>query len=108
MEVLFKTVHGSRLYGLSHENSDEDFYTVVSKVKTNRAKYSTHKITGSEDSVVADFGTWLEQCRKGVPQALEAMFSEMPLVDEISEVRSGFRVGTEVYNTYLRTMKSFA
>lgn len=108
MDVLFKTVHGSKLYGLSHENSDDDFYTVVSKVKTAKARYSTHKINGTEDSVVVDFGTWLDQCRKGVPQALEAMFSDKPLVDEIGDLRSGFRVGTEVYDTYFRTMKSFA
>lgn len=108
MDVLFKTIHGSKLYGLSHENSDDDFYTVIPKVKTAKARYSKHKIVGQEDSVVVDFGTWLEQCRKGVPQALEAMFSQMPIVDNISELRSGFRVGTEVYDTYLRTIKSFA
>lgn len=108
MDILFKTVHGSKLYGLSHELSDDDYYTVVSKFKTNKAKYSTHKITGTDDSVVVDFGTWLEQCRKGVPQALEAMYSQMPMVDKIAPVRANFRVGTEVYNTYLRTIKSFA
>jgi predicted nucleotidyltransferase len=108
MDILYKTIHGSKLYGLSHENSDDDFYTVVSKVKTAKARYSTHKIIGSEDSVVVDFGTWLMQCEKGVPQALEAMFSETPLVDKIPELRRGFRVGTEVYDTYLRTIKSSA
>lgn len=108
METLFKTVHGSRLYGLNHEASDDDFYTVVSKVKNAKATYSTHKIVGSEDSVVVDFGTWLGQCSKGVPQALEAMFSTMPLVDKIEPLRLGYRVGTEVFDTYLRTIKSFA
>lgn len=105
---LFRTVHGSRLYGLAHAGSDNDWYTVVSKVKTNRAKYSTHKVIDTEDSVVVDFGTWLEQCRKGVPQALEAMFSQMPVYDEIPALRAGWRCGTEVYDTYFRTIKSFA
>lgn len=108
MDVLYKTVAGSKLYGLSHENSDDDFYTVVSKVKTAKATYSKQRIDGNEDSVVVDFGTWLGMCRKGVPQALEAMFSTMAIVDDIAEFRQGFRVGTEVYDTYLRTIKSFA
>lgn len=77
-ETLFKTVHGSRLYGLSHANSDEDYYTVVTKRPSDtrfgrqtRARYAKQKINGNEDSMVVDFGTWVEQCRSGVPQALE-------------------------------------
>lgn len=115
-ETLFKTVHGSRLYGLSHAGSDEDFYTVVTKVQTDtrygkqpRARYAKQKIDGNQDSMVVDFGTWVEQCRSGVPQALEAMFSKMPVGDDrIADFRSGYRVGTEVYERYLRTIKSFA
>lgn len=57
--------------------------------------------------MVVDFGTWLLSCEKGVPQALEAMFSTMPIVDEIGSFRAGYRVGTGVYDTYLRTIKSF-
>lgn len=109
--VLFKTIHGSRLYGLSHENSDYDFYTVVDKVKTAKAKYSTHKIVDNEDSVVVDFGTWVNFCTRGVPQALEAMFATDPFVqkDKVADFRAGFRVGTdEVLDRYLRTIKSFA
>lgn len=115
-EVLFKTVHGSRLYGLSHADSDEDFYTVVTKQSTatrfgrqTRARYAKQKIDGNEDSMVVDFGTWVEMCKSGVPQALEAMFSNMPVGDDrIADFRSGFRVGTEVYERYFRTIKSFA
>ena len=107
MHVLFKTVHGSHLYGLAHENSDEDYYTVISKVKQKKARYTKQSIHDGVDSVVVDFGTWVEACRKGVPQALEAMFSEMAIVDEITAFRTGFRVGTEVYDTYMRTIKAF-
>lgn len=115
-ETLFKTVHGSRLYGLSHAGSDEDFYTVVTKRQTDtrfgrqtRARYAKQKISGNQDSMVVDFGTWVEMCRGGVPQALEAMFSNMPVGDDrIADFRSGYRVGTEVYERYLRTIKSFA
>lgn len=115
-EVLFKTVHGSRLYGLAHAGSDEDFYTVVTKKQTDtrfgrqtRARYAKQKINGQEDSMVVDFGTWVEMCRSGVPQALEAMFSNMTVGDDrIADFRRGFRVGTEVYDKYYRTIKSFA
>lgn len=115
-ETLFKTVHGSRLYGLAHAGSDEDFYTVVTKKpadtrigRQTRARYAKQKITGDEDSMVVDFGTWVEMCRAGVPQALEAMFSQMPIGDDrIADFRAGFRVGTEIYERYYRTIKSFA
>ena len=109
MEVLFKTVHGSRLYGLAHAGSDEDFYTVVSKVKTARAKYAKQSIVDGVDSVVVDFGTWLYQCEAGVPQALEAMFSYMQIgEDKLKDFRRGFRAGTQTWERYLRTIKSFA
>ena len=113
-EVLFKTVHGSRLYGLSHAGSDEDFYTVVTKKAytgkgQGKARYAKQTIVGDEDSMVVDFGTWVEMCKSGVPQALEAMFSNMPVGDDrIAEFRADFRVGTEVYERYFRTIKSFA
>lgn len=115
-ETLFKTVHGSHLYGLSHANSDNDFYTVVTKEQTpprfgkqTRARYAKQKIDGDLDSMVVDFGTWVEMCKSGVPQALEAMFSSMPVGDDrIADFRSSFRVGTGVYERYFRTIKSFA
>lgn len=113
-EVLFKTVHGSRLYGLAHANSDEDFYTVVTKKPytgrgQGKARYAKQTINDEEDSMVVDFGTWVEMCRSGVPQALEAMFSQMPIGDDrIADFRSDFRVGTEVFERYFRTIKSFA
>lgn len=105
--VLFKTVHGSHLYGLAHEHSDNDFYTVVDKVKTAKARYAKQTIVDGEDSMVVDFGTWVQMCVNGVPQALEAMFSRMPLHDEISEFRNGFYVGSTAHERYLRTITSF-
>lgn len=107
-EVLFKTVAGSRLYGLSHENSDHDFYTVISKVKRVKAKYAKQTIHDGVDSMVVDFGTWLMQVEDGVPQACEAMMSQMPLIDNLPGFRQGYRFGTQVYDRYLRTIKSFA
>lgn len=106
-KILFQTPSGSRLYGLAHENSDEDWYTVVEKVPRKKKHYSTHEIVGNVDSVVVDFGTWQDFCMEGVPQALEAMFSKMATVDRIAEFREGFRAGRN-YDKYERAIKAFA
>ena len=107
MDVLFKTLHGSRLYGMSHENSDYDYYTVVDKVKTDKAKFASQTILDGVDSLVIDFGTWIEQCKDGVPQALEAMFSNMAVEDKITGFRTQFYAGTPSHDRYLRTIRSF-
>lgn len=106
-DMLFKTVHGSHLYNLAHEGSDHDYFTVRANRPKKRARYAKQKIHDSEDTLVMDFSTWLQSCVKGVPQALEAMFSEMALYDDIKEFREGYRVGTQVYETYLRTITNF-
>lgn len=107
-KILFKTVHGSHLYGLAHEGSDNDFYTVLDKQKNARAKYARQKIySDGTDSMVVDFGTWLMQCESGVPQALEAMFSQSAMIDEIPEFRAGYQVRTSAAPRYLRTITSF-
>lgn len=111
-EVLFKTVHGSRLYGLNHAGSDEDFYTVVTKKPAEdnhtKARYAKQTIHDGEDTLLIDFGTWVEQCKSGVPQALEAMFSDMVVGDDrVAEFREDFRAGSECWSRYLRTIKSF-
>lgn len=114
-ETLFKTVHGSRLYGLAHAGSDEDWYTVVTKVesdkrvgKQTRSRYAKQKIVGDQDSFVVDFGTWVEMCKSGVPQALEAMFSQQVVFDAIEDFRLSFVAGPAVYEKYFDTIKSFA
>ena len=106
--ILFKTVHGSHLYGLAHAESDNDFYTVLDKVKNARAKYAKQTISDDgTDSMVVDLGTWLDQCVSGVPQALEAMFSESPIMDDISHFRRAYRVSTGASERYLRTITNF-
>lgn len=107
--TLFTTIHGSRLYGLAHEHSDEDYYTVIETVPKKRAKYARQSIIGVEDTMTVDFGTWMEMCRSGVPQALEAMFSHDPFVmyDSIREFRDSFRISTGASERYIRTITSF-
>lgn len=106
-EVLFKTRHGSHLYGLNHAGSDEDFYTVIDKPRGRRYKWAKQSIHDGEDSLTVNLPTWLRLCEKGVPQALEAMFSEEPLVDKIPALRAGYRAGGEARRTYARTIRNF-
>lgn len=107
MKVLFKTIAGSRLYGLAHEDSDWDYYTVVDRVAKRKPAYHTHSIVDGLDSTVVDFGTWVNDCQKGVPQALEAMFSQKAEYDEIAEFRAAFVGGREyyAYNSVMKVMK---
>ena len=105
--VLYKTVHGSHLYGLAHANSDSDYYIICANRPKKKARYAKQTIAGEEDATVMDFSSWLQSCEKGVPQALEAMFSNMALHDELVSYRAHYRVGPSAYETYLRTMKNF-
>lgn len=107
--MLFKTVHGSHLYGLAHEDSDDDFYVVVNTVKKNRAKYAKQSIIDGVDTTTLDWGTWVNQCQAGVPQALEAMFSQKPLYEApgIREFRASFRTGPAMRDRYYRTIDNF-
>jgi predicted nucleotidyltransferase len=107
MKILYKTIAGSRLYGLAHEASDWDYYTVVDRVVKKKAAYHTHTIIDGVDSQVVDFGTWVNDCQRGVPQALEAMFSQKAEVDTIPEFRASFKAGTEyyAYNSIMKVMK---
>lgn len=105
-DILLKTIHGSHLYGFSNSNSDIDYYYVVRD--TTKYKYSKQTIANNIDSMIVDFNTWSEMCKSGVPQALEAMYSTKAEIDNIAELRASFRCGTQVYDRYFRTIKSFA
>lgn len=106
---LFKTIHGSHLYGLAHESSDTDYYVVVSNQKKKRIRFAKQSIIDGIDTMTVDWGTWINQCQLGVPQALEAMFSHRPEFEAsgIREFRSAFRCGSTMRATYRRTIDNF-
>lgn len=105
--LLFKTPHGSHLYGLAHDKSDHDFYQVVETVRKKKARYAKQSIVDGIDVTTVDFGTWVNMCQSGVPQALEAMFSPVAAVDEIKEFRNAYRVGHGIRDKYYRTIDNF-
>jgi hypothetical protein len=109
MTLLFKTRHGSHLYGLAHAGSDEDFYRVVNTRRNRRAKYATQTIVDGVDTTTVDLGTWVNMCQAGVPQALEAMFApdNVVLFDALPDFRRAFRFGSACRDRYFRTIDNF-
>jgi hypothetical protein len=104
MELIFSTPHGSRLYGLNHTNSDHDRFEVYGYDKFKPKQ----KIVGTDDVVKSSLDRFLLYCDKGVPQYLEAMFSQMATVDKIEGIRETYVPNmTHVRDTYKRTIKSF-
>lgn len=107
--VLLKTVHGSKLYGLDHANSDDDYYVVTPTVRTKRALNAKHKIDGDLDVVTVDFASFVRMAEDGVPQALETMFSRKSTSPFFEEYRTGwFASDPRVVDRYIRTIKSFS
>lgn len=115
---LLVTNHGSHLYGTAAASSDRDIYCVVTRTPESTPRHDQSKIVGTikrtengVDVTMIDLGTWLGECRKGVPQALEAMFAPAPEFDRIADLRARYQVGPAnggVWDTYLRTIKAFA
>jgi hypothetical protein len=104
MELIFSTPHGSRLYGLHHADSDYDRFEVYGYDKFKPKQ----KIVGSDDVTKASLDRFLRYCDKGVPQYLEAMFSQQATVDKIEGIRETYVPNmTNVRDTYKRTIKAF-
>jgi hypothetical protein len=109
--VLFKTIHGSRLYGLEHADSDDDFYIVTPTVRAKKLslKNAKHKIDGNLDTLSVDFASFVMFAQKGTPQALETMFSkkaESPFFEEFRQ--SWFASDPAVITKYIQTIHNFS
>lgn len=107
--VLFKTPHGSRLYGFATADSDEDWYIVTPTRPVARKFNARQKITGDQDVLAVDFKTFTAMATKGTPQALETMFSRQAESQFFEEYRNSWHASDpEVIHTYMRTIKSFS
>lgn len=105
MELLLRTLHGSRLYGLSHSDSDYDWFEIYGWEKGR----GRQRIAGTDDRTKTSYDRFMRYCEKGVPQYLEAMFSNVAEIDNMPfDRRKYYHPGmTSVRDTYLRTIKSF-
>jgi len=107
--VLFKTIHGSKLYGMDHAGSDEDYYIVTPTRKTSRQVNAKQKIVDGIDTMAVDFASFVRMAQKGSPQALETMFSRKSKSDFFEDYRTNYYASDpEVIHTYMRTIKNFS
>lgn len=107
---LLKTIHGSRLYNLHHEDSDYDTFTVIADNPTVKGTYAKQTIKGDADDLVTDLSTFVLYASRGVPQYLEAMWSRKvdEDVDMIRDMRFAFRPDFyKASDTYIRTLVNF-
>ena len=106
---IFRTVHGSHLYGLAHAGSDRDTF-IVTFEDSGRARQS---ITGDDDVVRVGWRTFLSLAASGSHQSCEALFSTQkewtPEGIALKPIIDGMRVtGGEVAHKYERTIRKFA
>ena len=107
-QPVFTTVAGSRLYGMSHDDSDYDTFTVV----TGRRRKGRHHVNGDQDRVVVTLPRFLDLVTSGSHQSVEALFSPYkewnPQYESLRPFLESYRItGPEVFAKYERTIKSF-
>lgn len=75
--ILLKSQHGSHLYGMATPSSDLDFYVIYEFPWKNYRpkKQMDQKIVEETDTTTVSIDRFTDLCFKGVPQALEALFS---------------------------------
>lgn len=108
--LIFRTIHGSRLYGLDHEGSDLDVYQVYEGQGTHlNQTVNTHGI----DTVVGTLEAFTRRALTGSHQSCEALFSpvkEFPpgMREKYGAYLDGFRItGGDVFEKYERTIRKF-
>lgn len=106
--IIFRTIHGSHLYGLNHEGSDMDFYTVVIG---NQKPH--HTIVNGVDTVTVGFPTFLRMAQFGSHQSVEALMSDQKVWHSREKSISPFLdrmkiCGPEVFTKYERTIRAFS
>ncbi|QLF83396.1 nucleotidyltransferase [Rhodococcus phage NiceHouse] len=107
-KLLFRTIHGSRLYGLANENSDYDYWEVYSNKIPSPAKDIQQKIAGKSDVVKMNLSTFMLYANRSSHQVLDCMFSTKAEFDLLSAMRQNFYINTATFvPLYERTIKAF-
>lgn len=109
-EVIFKTVHGYRLYGFEHESSDHDTFIVTDST----ARRSKQFIAGDQDTFEVGIHRFLDLALSGSHQSVEALFSpvkewaDTPAARKWRPLIENARVGGgDVFEKYERTIRKF-
>lgn len=119
--TILLTHTGSRLYGLAHAGSDEDFYRIVpeelywkaiGRYPSGEPKFKSQQhINNGIDELTLSFKTFIQYAYMGAPQALEAMFSQMPTIDKLEAFRKDYFAGMNgdsMKTRYRSSIKLFA
>lgn len=102
---LLQTIHGSGLYGLSHEGSDRDLYSIFDNDALRKPKQT---FEGNDDITCLPLSSFLKQCDNGAPMALEAMFSSFN-TGPLTNFAKAYRLNTHNFHyAYLKAISSFA
>jgi predicted nucleotidyltransferase len=115
--VVLKCQHGSHLYGTAHANSDYDYYTIYDfyNQRYRPKKKAQQRIQGDLDEVEVTLDRFTDLCFKGVPQAVEVLFSPKEAwVEENGWMNISAHIKNELVNyipaileTYRRTALNF-
>lgn len=107
---LFRTIHGSHLYGLAHAGSDLDVFVVTASTRL-RARHGF--LPDGTDVSTRGLKQFLIHATSGSHQSVEALFS--PHKEWAAEglawrpmIESMRITGPEVFAKYERTIKNFA
>ena len=73
-KVAFMTVHGSHLYGLAHENSDNDLMIVYTY-----SRPALHLKRGKDDVIHVGLPNLIEYAQSGAHQFVEGLFSQQKI-----------------------------
>lgn len=111
-KIVFYTRHGSKLYGLNTDSSDEDWF-VVTTSSAPRATQGVIKRDGapSLDVVTVGWDAFLSLAHSGSHQSIEALFSDEKvfLQPEYAPHLADLRLtGTDIITKYRRTIKKFS
>ena len=110
-QLIFKTVHGSHLYGLSNIDSDIDTFWVGTQIN----KRAEHYYNAVERTALARVGItrFLFLAKTGSHQSVEALMSREKIWNPafqnvFSPMLDNLKVcGAEVFEKYERTIKAF-
>ena len=99
---ILRTIHGSHLYGTNHAGSDVDWYEVCLTGKNHQS------VVNGVDTAKVNLETFTSGIDKGVPQAIEALFSPFGVYDEhwrpfLASLKPNIN---NARHTYRRTIKS--
>lgn len=108
--IILETIHGSRLYGLSRADSDEDVFRVVARRDKPKVEYTF--LPGWTGYDYSEFGldNFLANVYAGSHQSCEALWSPYATIHPtyLPLFRNIRVTGADAFARYRRTIRSFS